>query len=61
MPSISTAEQHGHGEVFRQLDQLNDTMRQAAALGADMMRLTADGLASGKLYPTEKKTEEGPR
>jgi SAM-dependent methyltransferase len=61
VPRIPIAEQRGHGEVFRRLDELNDTMRQAASLGAEMTRLTADGLASGKLHPTEKKIEEGPR
>jgi SAM-dependent methyltransferase len=61
VPRIPIEEQRRHGEVFRQLDELNDTMRQATTLAADRTRLTADGLASGKLHPTENAPKEGPR
>ncbi|MEU4244460.1 N-6 DNA methylase [Actinoplanes sp. NPDC026619] len=61
VPRIPIVEQRSHGEVFRRLDELNDTMQRAAAFSADLTRLTADGLASGKLNPTKKKIEEGPR
>ncbi|WP_328459422.1 N-6 DNA methylase [Actinoplanes sp. NBC_00393] len=61
VPRIPIEEQRRHGEVFRRLDELNDTIRKATALAADMTRLTADGLASGKLHPTENAPTEGPR
>ncbi|WP_051572286.1 N-6 DNA methylase [Cryptosporangium arvum] len=61
VPRIPIAEQRHHGEVFRRLDALNDALRQATALSAEMTRLTADGLASGKLRPTENGPKEGPR
>ncbi|WP_229070994.1 N-6 DNA methylase [Actinoplanes sp. DH11] len=55
VPRIPIAEQMAHGEIFRQLTELNDAVRQAAALGADMTRLTADGLASGRLRPVAEE------
>ena len=61
VPRIPIEEQRRHGEVFRRRHELNDTMRQAAALGAELTRLTAEGLASGRLHPTDDETKEGPR
>ncbi|MFI1996067.1 N-6 DNA methylase [Actinoplanes sp. NPDC020271] len=54
VPRIPVAEQHRHGEVFRALDDFNTLAQQVASLTADMARLTAEGLTSGKLRPTEE-------
>ncbi|WP_255511056.1 N-6 DNA methylase [Micromonospora sp. WP24] len=51
LPRTVIGEQRRQGEVFRRLNELNETIREAAALGADITRLTADGLASGRLRP----------
>ncbi|WP_231929396.1 HsdM family class I SAM-dependent methyltransferase [Micromonospora inositola] len=52
LPRAAIGEQRRQGEVFRRLNELTETIREAAALGADITRLTADGLASGRLQPT---------
>jgi SAM-dependent methyltransferase len=44
-------EQRAHGEAFRRLVAFEAALRDAAALGAEMVQLTADGLASGSLRP----------
>ncbi|MER7459891.1 N-6 DNA methylase [Micromonospora sp. NPDC126480] len=46
-------EQRAHGEAFRRLDAFESAMRQAATLGAELLQLTADGLAQGNLRPQE--------
>ncbi|WP_433320152.1 N-6 DNA methylase [Micromonospora chersina] len=51
LPRAAIGEQRRQGEVFRRLHELTETIREAAALGADITRLTADGLASGRLRP----------
>ncbi|MBO4208639.1 N-6 DNA methylase [Micromonospora echinofusca] len=43
--------QRAHGEVFRQLIAFESALREAAALGPELVRLTADGLATGTLRP----------
>ncbi|MEU7573355.1 N-6 DNA methylase [Micromonospora sp. NPDC049240] len=48
---VSRAEQGAYGEAFRRLEAFESTIRQAASLGAELVRLTADGLASGVLRP----------
>ncbi|MGN9778055.1 N-6 DNA methylase [Micromonospora sp. H33] len=46
-------EQRAHGEAFRRLDAFESAMRQAATLGAELVQLTADGLAQGNLRPQD--------
>ncbi|MFD0786170.1 N-6 DNA methylase, partial [Micromonospora azadirachtae] len=47
-------EQRGYGEAFRRLDAFESAMRQAATLGAELVQLTADGLAQGVVRPDGK-------
>ncbi|MBM2621060.1 N-6 DNA methylase [Actinoplanes sp. LDG1-06] len=54
IPRIPIAEQRRHGEAFAQLHQLNQMARQVTDLSAELTRLTVEGLAFGKLRPTEK-------
>lgn len=44
-------EQRVHGEAFRRLDAFESAVREAASLGPELVRLTADGLAGGTLRP----------
>lgn len=46
-------EQRAHGATFRRLDTFDSAIRQAATLGAELVRLTADGLARGALRPED--------
>ncbi|MEO3777293.1 N-6 DNA methylase [Micromonospora sp. B11E3] len=48
---LSLDEQRAHGEAFRRLDAFESAIRQAASLGAELVQLTADGLASGAIRP----------
>jgi hypothetical protein len=52
LPRAALAEQRRQGEVFRRLHELNEAVREATTLSADITRLTADGLASGRLRPS---------
>ncbi|MEV4344995.1 N-6 DNA methylase [Actinoplanes sp. NPDC049596] len=54
VPRVPIAEQRRHGAAFEQLYQLNRTARQVRDLSAEMTRLTVEGLAFGKLRPTEE-------
>jgi type I restriction-modification system DNA methylase subunit len=54
IPRIPIAEQRRHGAIFRGLHDFNDLAQQVASLAADMARLTAEGLTSGRLRPTEE-------
>ncbi|MEH0972796.1 N-6 DNA methylase [Micromonospora sp. CPCC 205546] len=47
-------EQRVHGEAFRRLAKFESAIRQAAELGAELVRLTADGLAQGSLRPKDR-------
>ncbi|MGW5667741.1 hypothetical protein [Micromonospora sp. NPDC003776] len=47
-------DQRAHGEAFRRLDAFESAIRQAATLGADLVQLTADGLARGALRPDQR-------
>jgi type I restriction-modification system DNA methylase subunit len=51
VPRVPLGEQQRHGQVFRRLHELNETMREAVAVGAEVTRLTAEGLAGGRLHP----------
>ncbi len=44
-------EQRANGEAFRRLDAFEAAIRQAASLGAELVQLTADGLARGAVRP----------
>ncbi|MEU8264268.1 N-6 DNA methylase [Micromonospora sp. NPDC048999] len=44
-------EQRANGEAFRRLDAFESAIRQAASLGAELVQLTADGLARGAVRP----------
>ncbi|MEV0154253.1 N-6 DNA methylase [Micromonospora sp. NPDC050686] len=48
---LALEEQRAHGEAFRRLEAFEAAMRQAAALGAELVQLTADGLARGVIRP----------
>ena len=54
VPRIPLAEQQRYAEVFRRLDALEKALREAAALGAELVQLAADGLARGVLHPTSR-------
>ncbi|SBT40657.1 N-6 DNA methylase [Micromonospora auratinigra] len=49
-------EQQAHGEAFRRLDAFESAIRQAASLGTELVRLTADGLARGALRPDQRSS-----
>jgi hypothetical protein len=53
VPRMALEEQRRHGEAFRRLDAFDDALRQAATLGAELVRMTADGLARGVLQPRD--------
>ncbi|GIF48212.1 N-6 DNA methylase [Asanoa ferruginea] len=44
-------EQREHGAAYRRLEAFESAIQQAADLGAELARLTADGLAGGSLRP----------
>ncbi|MEV0428499.1 N-6 DNA methylase [Micromonospora sp. NPDC050495] len=44
-------EQQAHGEAFRRLEAFESAIREAASLGAELVQLTADGLARGVVRP----------
>ncbi|GIJ27410.1 type II restriction endonuclease subunit M [Micromonospora qiuiae] len=46
-------EQRMHGAAFQRLDKFESAVRQAALLGAELVQLTADGLARGTIRPDE--------
>ncbi|MFJ8582240.1 N-6 DNA methylase [Micromonospora sp. NPDC093277] len=48
---LSLEEQRAQGEAFQRLDAFEAAMRQAATLGAELVQLTADGLARGVVRP----------
>jgi hypothetical protein len=50
---LPLAEQRAFGEAFRRLCAFESAIRQATDLGAELVRLTADGLAVGVLKPGE--------
>jgi hypothetical protein len=49
-------EQGPYGEAFRQADELESAARSAAALGASLAQLLADGIAGGALEPSAGQT-----
>jgi hypothetical protein len=57
VPRIALDEQRRYGEAFRRLDAFDSALRHTAALGADLVRMTADGLARGVLRPGDSAAE----
>jgi hypothetical protein len=55
---LPLAEQRALGEAFRRLADFESTIRQAAALGEELVRLTADGLARGVVRPDQPGSTE---
>jgi len=51
IPRLPLAEQQAYGRAFRQLVFLEDTLRETAALGEELIRLGFDGLSVGLLRP----------
>lgn len=49
-------EQRPYGEAFRQADELESAARSAAAMGASLAQLLADGIAGGMLEPSVGQT-----
>ncbi|MEU0559373.1 N-6 DNA methylase [Dactylosporangium sp. NPDC006015] len=50
---LPLAEQRAHGVAFRRLVAFESALREAAALGAELIQLTADGLAGGVIRPDD--------
>ncbi|GAA4562789.1 N-6 DNA methylase [Micromonospora coerulea] len=46
---LPLGEQRTHGEAFQRLDAFESAIRAAASLGAELVQLTADGLARGAI------------
>lgn len=53
VPRLPLAEQRRLGEAFRQLDAFDRALRRAAELGAEYVRIAADGLAGGSVRPID--------
>ncbi|HEX5541637.1 MAG TPA: N-6 DNA methylase [Micromonospora sp.] len=51
IPRLPLPDQRRYAEVFRQLDLFNKALRDVTSVGAELVQLTADGLASGTLHP----------
>ncbi|MEU1607176.1 N-6 DNA methylase [Micromonospora matsumotoense] len=49
---LGLPEQRAYGEAARRLDAFERALRQTATLGAELVQLTADGLARGAIRPT---------
>ncbi|RZU75496.1 N-6 DNA methylase [Micromonospora kangleipakensis] len=58
VPRVPLDEQRRRGEAFRRLDAFDCALRQASALGADLVRMTADGLARGVLRPANDSPQK---
>ncbi|MDZ5443413.1 N-6 DNA methylase [Micromonospora sp. 4G57] len=57
---LSLDEQRAHGEAFQRLEAFESAIRQAASLGAELVQLTADGLARGALHPDQRPSRKRP-
>ncbi|SCG70281.1 N-6 DNA methylase [Micromonospora halophytica] len=51
-------EQRAQGDAFRRLKAFESAIRQAATLGAELVQLTADGLARGDLQPGDRPRQQ---
>ncbi|MEV6861822.1 N-6 DNA methylase [Streptosporangium subroseum] len=59
VPLLPIEEQRAYGEAFRRLAAFESSLRQAAALGEDLIRLTADGLTHGSVRPSIENHVKG--
>ncbi|WP_446209805.1 N-6 DNA methylase [Micromonospora sp. IBSANI012] len=50
---LSLAEQRAHGEAFQRLVTFESAVAEVGSLSAELVRLTADGLAAGTLRPED--------
>ncbi|MEV6980483.1 N-6 DNA methylase [Sphaerisporangium sp. NPDC051017] len=55
IPLLPIAEQRRYGEAFRRLAEFEASLRQAAALGEDLIQLISDGLTHGSVRPASEK------
>lgn len=53
VPRLPLDEQRGLGAEFRRAQQLEDALRAGVALGGELTRLLADGVAAGRLRPPD--------
>jgi hypothetical protein len=51
IPDLPVAEQRGYGDAFRRVDDLAASVRAAAAMGAELAQLLADGVTGGTFDP----------
>ncbi|QYC39144.1 N-6 DNA Methylase [Nonomuraea coxensis DSM 45129] len=56
LPRLPLKEQKAYGDAFRQLAVLEDAIRETSTLGHTLIRLGLDGLADGRLHPTDGLT-----
>jgi len=59
IPRLPLAEQRGYGDAFRRVDELESAVRSAAAVGAELAQLLADGVSGGTFEPPD--TLESPQ
>ena len=59
VPLLPIEEQRAYGEAFRRLAAFESSLRQAATLGEDLIRLTADGLTHGSVRPSIENHVKG--
>ncbi|HEX4724898.1 MAG TPA: N-6 DNA methylase [Pseudonocardiaceae bacterium] len=57
VPLLPLAEQRAYGAAFRELTEVADVLRVAAAAGAELVRLGFDGLIAGHLRPEHQPGE----
>ncbi|MFJ2029623.1 N-6 DNA methylase [Streptosporangium sp. NPDC087985] len=55
VPLLPIEEQRSYGEAFRRLATFESALRQAAELGENLIRLTADGLTHGSVQPVHRR------
>jgi hypothetical protein len=53
VPRVPLAEQRMYGAAFRELAELDDRLRETAALGGTLIRLGLEGLVDGRLWPCD--------
>jgi hypothetical protein len=56
VPHLPLKEQRRYGDAFRRMEELESAVRSAAAIGAELAQLLADGVAEGTLQPPNGKT-----
>ncbi|MEU9832651.1 N-6 DNA methylase [Streptosporangium sp. NPDC048047] len=61
VPLLPIEEQRAYGEAFRRLTSFAAALREAAEVGENLIRLTADGLTHGGLRPPVDDDPSAPR